>query len=49
MRKNDNFLFYPMGKMFEFVFLRKPALIAHFKDSHQFSCKIQVIKGKTIK
>jgi len=34
---------YHLGKMYDVRMLFEPALIKKYKDSHQFSCKIQVI------
>jgi hypothetical protein len=33
---------YHLGKMYDALMLLKPASIKDYKDSHQFSCKIQV-------
>jgi hypothetical protein len=43
MRKKDHHPIYHLGKMYGSMMLFKPASIKQFKDSHQFSCKIQVI------
>ena len=43
MRKKDHHPIYHLGKMYDSMMLFKPASIKYYKDSHQFSCKIQVI------
>jgi hypothetical protein len=41
--KKDHHPIYHLGKMYDSMILFKPVSIKHYKDSHQFSCKIQVI------
>jgi len=44
MRKKEHHPTCHLGKMYDVMMLFKPASIKDYKDSHQFSCKIQVIK-----
>jgi len=41
--KKDHHPIYHLGKMYDAMMLFKPASIKDYKDSHQFSCKIQVL------
>jgi hypothetical protein len=41
--KKDHHSLYHLGKMYDYMILFKTASITQLKDSHQFSCKIQVI------
>jgi hypothetical protein len=43
MNKKDHHPIYHLGKMVDSMMLFKPASIKDYKDSHQFSCKIQVL------
>ncbi len=44
--KKDLHPIYQFGKMCDDIILFKPASITLLKDSHQFSCKIQVLNCK---
>ena len=41
--KKDHHQIYHLGKIYDAMMLFKPASNKHYKDSHQFSCKIQVL------
>jgi len=43
MRKKERHPIYHLGKMYDAMKLFQPASIKAYKDSHQFSYKIQVI------
>jgi len=42
MKKNHHPI-YHLGKMYDAMMFFKPVSIKNYKDSHQFSCKIQVL------
>jgi len=42
MRKKEHHPNYHLGKMYDAMMMFKPVSIKDYKDSHQFSCKIQV-------
>ena len=42
--KKDHHPIYHLGKMYDAMLLFKAASIKYYKDSHQFSCKIQVTR-----
>jgi hypothetical protein len=42
--KKEHHPIYHLGKMYDAMMLFKPASNKHYKDSHQFSCKIQVTR-----
>ena len=44
MRKKEHHPIYHLGKMHDAMMLFKPASIKDYKDSHQFSWKIQEYK-----
>jgi len=41
--KKDHHPIYHLGKMYDAMMFVKPVSIKDYKDSHQFSCKIQVL------
>jgi hypothetical protein len=45
VRKKEHHPIYHLGKIYDAMMLFKPASIKDYKDSHQFSCKIQVIEN----
>jgi hypothetical protein len=47
MNKKDHHPIYHLGKMVDSMMLFKPASIKDYKNSHQFSCKIQVLIDDT--
>jgi hypothetical protein len=45
----EHYPIYHLGKMYDAMMLFKTAFIKDYKDSHQFSCKIQVFINKSTK
>jgi hypothetical protein len=44
--KKDHHPICHLGKIYDAMMLFKPASNKHYKDSHQFSCKIQVLNNE---